>query len=125
MKCVSYSIDIVIYLVIVLTLVVATVDYSFAQLILDILWFLMLWLLTLVNYFAMRHINRVIKMLNLPGILANKKLRLFYVGFFFTAAIFNTFWAVLRIARIYEDKKDRVSEAHYRMSISEKALLAG
>ena len=78
---------------------------------LSTLWVLSLWAVTVVNYFAMRHINRCTKMLNLPGILANRKLRLLYVGFFGCAAVFDT---VAFILQNFEDK-DNKDDYNYRL----------
>lgn len=49
-----------------------------------------LWLIVILNYFAVRYINKCTKMMQVSSMVANLRLRFFYVGFFGAAALFNS-----------------------------------
>ena len=53
------------------------------------------WAITVVNFFALRHIQRYTKLLELEGIKANERFVILYIAFFFLLAVFQTLYVSL------------------------------
>lgn len=54
-----------------------------------------LWIITAVNFFSLRHINKYTKLLKLEGIVANEKFVILYIGFLGMMAFCYTMQLVL------------------------------
>ena len=105
-KSVLLFVDITVYTILAVTLIISvTFDEKANKWLINILWNVTFWAVTIINYFAMRHINKVTVSLRLPGIQPNEKLRVFYVGFFGCAAIFNSLASLLGLLK-FEDNTD-------------------
>ena len=70
----------------------------------QILWLVALWAITFTNMFSIRSINRRTRILNIPGIVANEKLRLMYVGCFLLASIFDSTAFLFQYLALSEEK---------------------
>ena len=90
LKLIILVVDLAVYFSLVSTLVIGVLYYKENEKLMQILWLFSLWAVTLTNMFSMRSINRRTRILNIPGIVANTKLRLIYVGCFLFASIFDS-----------------------------------
>ena len=104
LKLIILAVDLAVLLTLVSVLVMGVLEYKRDQNLMQILWLVSLWTITLTNMFSIKSINRRTRILNIPGIVANEKLRLVYVGCFLLASIFDSIAFIFGYLALSEEK---------------------
>ena len=110
------ALDIIVYTVICAT------SFIFSPTVLEVLFFLIMWMIALVSFFSMRHIMKLSKPLEKQGIYSNHRLLVYFAIFSSLAVLCFTAYLAIYLSFKVEGFPAFTPEISYRLRIATKSL---